>query len=65
MSSALLPRLQSLIRAEAKQRRYELRSLWSLPLPERVAHGYAIEGLDVTSICGNRKHQLWVTIKYP
>jgi hypothetical protein len=50
MSSELLPRLQSLIRAEAEQQRYELRKQWSLPLPERVARGYAIEGLEVTAI---------------
>jgi DNA replication ATP-dependent helicase Dna2 len=53
MTSALLPRLQSIIRAEAEQQRFELRRQWSLPLPERVARGYAIEGLDVTSIRTN------------
>src|SRR4030042_233677 len=53
MSSTLLPRLQSLIRAEAEQQRFELRRQWSLPLPERVARGYAIEGLEVTAIHPN------------
>jgi DNA replication ATP-dependent helicase/nuclease Dna2 len=33
--------------------RYELRKQWSLPLPERVARGYAIEGLEVTAIRPN------------
>jgi hypothetical protein len=50
MSSALLARLQFLIRAEAEQQRYELRKQWALPLAERVARGYAIEGLQVSSI---------------
>jgi len=53
MSSTLLPRLQSIIRAEAEQQRFELRRQWSLPLPERVARGYAIEGLEVSSIRPN------------
>src|SRR5512143_3954276 len=53
MTSDLLSRLQSLIRAEAEQQRFELRRQWSLPLAERVARGYAIEGLEVTSIRPN------------
>jgi DNA replication ATP-dependent helicase Dna2 len=50
MTSALLPCLQSIIRAEAEQQRFELRKQWSLPLAERVSRGYAIEGLQVSSI---------------
>ncbi len=42
-----LARLRQLILDEAEQQRFELRRQWSLPLRQRIAGGYAIEGLQV------------------
>lgn len=49
-SSSLLTRLRGFIRAEAEQQRFELQKQWALPLAERVARGYAIEGLHIHTI---------------
>ena len=45
----LLQRLERFVRLEAETQRDHLRKRWSRPLAERVARGFAIEGLSFTS----------------
>jgi len=46
----LLQRLREFIQSEFATQHANLERQWALPLGERVAHGYAIEGLKVESI---------------
>ena len=46
----LLQRLHEFIQSEFATQHANLERQWALPLGERVAHGYAIEGLKVESI---------------
>jgi hypothetical protein len=46
----LLQRLRDFINSEFAAQRANLERQWSLPLGERVARGYAIEGLKVEGI---------------
>jgi DNA replication ATP-dependent helicase Dna2 len=43
-----LKRLRKLVRDEAQAEQTRLDRIWSKPIPERVAQGFAIEGLEVS-----------------
>jgi DNA replication ATP-dependent helicase Dna2 len=45
----LLQRLERFVRTEADTQRRQLRERWARPLAERVARGFAIEGISLTS----------------
>jgi DNA replication ATP-dependent helicase Dna2 len=47
--SHLLQRLERFVRVEAETQREHLRERWARPLAERVARGFAIEGLSFAS----------------
>ncbi|NMC55389.1 MAG: AAA family ATPase [Chloroflexi bacterium] len=49
----LIFRLRSLVKAEAQKQFAALDQQWSRPLSERVAKGWAIEGLNIERIEGN------------
>lgn len=48
--SELLRRLRQFVRSEAAAQRLELEKILSMPLAERVAKGFAIEGLNVVKV---------------
>lgn len=54
----LVQRLERIVRLEAQTQRDHLRERWARPLSERVARGYAIEGLSFVSIGADGKVQL-------
>jgi len=49
-TAELLNRLQNFVRAEAKTQYEALTRQWSIQLSERVAKGYAIEGLGINKV---------------
>ena len=46
----LLQRLGRFVRSEADAQRDQLRERWARPLSERVARGFAIEGVQLASL---------------
>lgn len=47
--AVLLQRLERFVRSEAEAHRNQLRERWARPLSERVARGFAIEGISIAS----------------
>ncbi|MEJ2709646.1 MAG: AAA domain-containing protein [Anaerolineales bacterium] len=47
--TVLLQRLERFVRSEAEAQRNQLRERWARPLSERVARGFAIEGISIAS----------------
>lgn len=47
--AVLLQRLERFVRSEAEAQRNQLRERWARPLSERVARGFAIEGISIAS----------------
>ena len=55
--SAYLARAEKLVLDEREASRNQVFSIWMKPIPERVAGGHAIEGIQITGTAGLRAFQ--------